>query len=532
MKTNNLILRITLGIVLVLLALLAALPMIPPRTVAADAPATRFSAERAMADLQVVAAEPHAAGSETQARVRQYIVGQVDALGLTAELENSGQVTNILVRLPGSDSTGTVLISGHYDSHPPAPGAGDDGISTAAMLESIRVLTVNPKLRNDVLFLFTDGEELGWLGAKAYLEAHPEAPEGIGVMLIFDARPGNAPLTLLETSPGDAWLVKQMTGLPLPLWAGSWNNREERSELDTDFEVFQTAGLFGAVFENEANGTRYHTNRDTVDAISPNLVQAYGQTMLALANRFGRVDLNTRNAEPDLVFFNLPLIGIIAYPGWVMPVLSGLGLLTLLTFIAIAWRRGRFLPGQFGLGLLGILLGIVLIVLCAQFIWGAVKDAHADELAALGGFETSTAWLAGMMIAAVILMIALLALLSRWLGAANLLPAAALVYLLVWFAVYFMMDADNPLTTAYIAWPLLGGVAGMGVHLFVKNPVLRTVSLAACALVILALLIPQLWMASYTREDAWIPILATCIPMGFLAPQVEAVFGQNKTASA
>jgi len=69
-------------------------------------------------------------------------------------------VSNILVSMPGTNSTRTVLITGHYDSHPPAPGAGDDGLSTVAMLEAIRVLHASPALRNDVLFLFTDGEEL------------------------------------------------------------------------------------------------------------------------------------------------------------------------------------------------------------------------------------------------------------------------------------------------------------------------------------------------------------------------------------
>jgi hypothetical protein len=71
MKLNfSLILRIALGAALVLLSGFSALQMIPPRAVPADAPAARFSAERAMADLQVVAREPHSAGSDVQAHVR------------------------------------------------------------------------------------------------------------------------------------------------------------------------------------------------------------------------------------------------------------------------------------------------------------------------------------------------------------------------------------------------------------------------------------------------------------------------------
>ena len=94
-------------------------------------------------------------------------------------------------------------------------GAGDNGISVAAMLESIRVLHARPTLRNTILFLFTDGEELGWKGAYAYLSKHPEAKSEVGMLLVFDARPGNAPLNLIKTSPGDAWLLRQMAGLQL-----------------------------------------------------------------------------------------------------------------------------------------------------------------------------------------------------------------------------------------------------------------------------------------------------------------------------
>jgi acetylornithine deacetylase/succinyl-diaminopimelate desuccinylase-like protein len=43
------------------------------------------------------------------------------------------------------------------------------------MLEAIRVLHANPSLRNDVLFLFTDGEEVGWRGAMSFIKDHREA---------------------------------------------------------------------------------------------------------------------------------------------------------------------------------------------------------------------------------------------------------------------------------------------------------------------------------------------------------------------
>jgi hypothetical protein len=277
MKNNPLILRIVLGIGILIIAAFSTLPLVPPQAVSADIPATDFSAERAMMDLALIAKESHGSGSAAQMHVRDYITAQVGTLGLVADIQTSGQLSNILVHIPGTDSTGTVIVTGHYDSHSPAPGAGDNGISVAAMLEAIRVLHANPPFRNDVLFLFTDGEELGWLGASAFIKEYPQAKQE-SVLLCFDARPGNAPLLLQETSPRDAWLMRQMTGLPIAAWAGSWKRDQERNEQDTDFDTFQPAGFMGVVLENEANGTRYHTSRGTVDAISPNLMQSYGKT--------------------------------------------------------------------------------------------------------------------------------------------------------------------------------------------------------------------------------------------------------------
>ncbi len=522
---SSLALRIALGLALLLLAAFSALPLISPPAVAASAPASQFSAERAMADLQVVAREPHSAGSEAQASVREYLIQQLAELDWRAEIQESGLVSNVLVRVPGSDPTLTVLVTGHYDSHPPAPGAGDDGLSTAAMLETARVLKANPQLRNDVLFLWTDGEEYGWLGARAFLAEYPHTTDSIGVVLCFDARPGNAPLVLRQTSPGDAWLAREMAGLPVAMWGGSWTNAAERTDSDTDFETFQAARMTGVEIENEPAGTAYHTERDTPEAISPRLVQAYGTTMVALATHFGNIDLRTRTPGPDWVYFSLPLVGMVAYPSWIMPILSGIALASLLIFIAIGWRQQRFSLRPFLLSLPGLLLGIGLIVFVALLAWGLIERAHAPEIAANGGFDARSPWIAALMITGVALMVVLLALLAHRLGTLNLATAACAIYLLIQSVVALVVHTPNPLTTAYIAWPLVGGVASLGVLLFTRQPLPRAILLVLGALLVLALQVPYLWLGSYTEESAWIPVLAACVPAVLLAAQVGIVFG-------
>jgi hypothetical protein len=107
------IVRLGLAVALLVIAWVAARPVVPPEVVPASAPKTTFSAERAMRELRVVAREPHPAGSDAQARVREHIVTRAGALGLRAEVQRrrgveslwdswSGTVENVIVRIPGT----------------------------------------------------------------------------------------------------------------------------------------------------------------------------------------------------------------------------------------------------------------------------------------------------------------------------------------------------------------------------------------------------------------------------------------------
>jgi hypothetical protein len=193
-------------VALAVLGALAVAPYVPGGVVSASAPADLFSAERALPDLQVIAREPHPVGAPANARVRDHLVGQLLALGLRPEVQRAAVfrapagdvvvVENVLVRLPGSASTGAVLVTAHYDSVVNGPGAGDDGMAVAAMLETLRALRAGPPPRNDLIFLFSDGEEPGMYGAQAFVERHPWAPD-VRVVFGFDADAPSGPTTIL-----------------------------------------------------------------------------------------------------------------------------------------------------------------------------------------------------------------------------------------------------------------------------------------------------------------------------------------------
>src|SRR5215203_6141592 len=83
-----------LGALAVLLAIAATVALalyqfVPPAVVPADAPATEFSAERAMSHLEVIAREPHPVGLPENARVREYILKQLRAIGLRPKVQKA-----------------------------------------------------------------------------------------------------------------------------------------------------------------------------------------------------------------------------------------------------------------------------------------------------------------------------------------------------------------------------------------------------------------------------------------------------------
>src|SRR5207244_3833401 len=117
-------------------------------------------------------------------------------------------VNNIVTRLAGTANSKAVMLAAHYDSVPSGPGASDDGSGTVTLLETARALRSGAPLKNDVIFLITDGEELGLLGAKAFVDTYPGL-KGIGVVLNFEARGACGPTSMFETSARNGWLVEQ-----------------------------------------------------------------------------------------------------------------------------------------------------------------------------------------------------------------------------------------------------------------------------------------------------------------------------------
>lgn len=330
---------------------LALIPLPRLEPLPPDAPLQDFSAMRAMVHIAAIAERPHPLGSPEHDRVRDYILTEITKQGVAPEIQagvaefrwrsksGSARVENVLARLPGSANTRAVMLSAHYDSVPDGPGAADDGHGIGVLLETMRALRSGPPLRNDVIFFFSDGEEPGSLGAQVFLRDQRWRSEP-GVVLNFEAGGAGGPATILQTSPGNDWLMQQVRAA-LPSARGSSMASEifRRMPNNDDLTIFRRSGLAGLDFAFAGHGEVYHTAGDDVDHLDRRSVQEQGQYALSLTRWFGGLDLAKTQSSQDAVFFSMRPLNLVVYSSsWVMPLalISGAGLMIGLWF---GWQR-------------------------------------------------------------------------------------------------------------------------------------------------------------------------------------------------
>ncbi len=103
-------------------------------------------------------------------------------------------------------------------------------------------------MRNDVIFLLTDGEELGLLGAAAFVNEHPWAKD-VGVALNFEARGTGGPVRMFETSEQNGWLIRRFAqAAPYPRTDSISYEIYRSLPNDTDLTVFKRHGYAGLNF--------------------------------------------------------------------------------------------------------------------------------------------------------------------------------------------------------------------------------------------------------------------------------------------
>ncbi|MSU35773.1 MAG: M20/M25/M40 family metallo-hydrolase [Pedosphaera sp.] len=251
-----------------------------PAPLPSDAPVTPFSAERAWQHASAIARQPHPAASEENRRVRAYLCKSMTELGLAVrELPGKQEGTelgNLYAELPvTAGGQPAILLVSHYDSVSAGPGAADCASGVAALLENVRAVRASGSLRNGIAVLFTDGEENGLLGARAFTADQPELWRDVRVVLNLEARGNRGPVMMFETSPGARRLIARLSKSCLYPVACSFS-REIYRRMPNDTE-FLKAGRAGMNFAFVGGGLEYyHTAQDTPENLSRRTLQHYG----------------------------------------------------------------------------------------------------------------------------------------------------------------------------------------------------------------------------------------------------------------
>lgn len=393
-------------------AVLAILASTPPSPNGLDTPADQFSSARAMEDVRIISERPHPTGSEENAKVRNYLDGRMNVMGMEVSLgasklnerslarlnrwsgeEKTEQtIFNVIGVLPGRDRTlPAILLMAHHDTVWGSPGAADDTAGVAAILEIIRALKVDGLQQRDIIVLFTDGEEVGLQGAVNFFNVNP-LHETIGAVINFEARGGGGVASLFQTSAenGDAArlfarAVKQPSASSLSTFVYSVlpNDTDLTPALAKDYTAYNIANIGRAEY--------YHSPEIDADALSEATLQHMGSQGLDLTRALlSANELPAR--KPDATFFDVFGLFTLIYPaffGWIFLTLGGV-------FYAISVRRKTDLKsiGEGFLRMTGFLLIGAALLYGLNMISGSGSGSnYYDRLAAITELEVTAAFL-------------------------------------------------------------------------------------------------------------------------------------------
>ena len=314
---------------------------------------SEFSTQRALKKLAFIAKEPHYVGSENHKIVADFLVQELENLGLEPLIQEGYSLTdwgnlvkskNIVARIKGTSNSKALLLLSHYDSapHSKSLGASDDGSGIVTILEGLRTyLHNNSQPKNDIIILFSDAEELGLNGAALFVTQHKWAKE-VGLVINFEARGTSGPsYMLMEVNNGNAAMVEHFAKAKpkFPVSNSLMYSIYKMLPNDTDLTVFREVGnIQGLNFAFIDSHYNYHTTQDNLANLSPKTLQHQGTYLMAMLTYFGNVDLRTLETSDDEVYFNTPF-NFTHYPfDWNFP-LIGLAFALFIAFVFIGFGK-------------------------------------------------------------------------------------------------------------------------------------------------------------------------------------------------
>lgn len=362
---------------------------------------TIFSINRALHHLKNISTKPHSVGTEEHTNVRKYLFKELEKLGLNPELQvktvfnkkwKAGTtIENVIAKIEGSSSSKSLLVLSHYDSNPhSAVGASDAGSGIVTILEGITAfIAKGKKPKNDIIIVFSDAEELGLLGAEAFVNHHPLA-KNIGLVLNFEARGSGGPsYMLMETNGKNGKLINEFlkANPKYPAANSLMYSVYKKLPNDTDLTVFrESANINGFNFAFIGDHFDYHTEQDNYDRLDRASLAHQKDYLISTLNYFSDADISDLNSTKDYVYVNFPFVSLLTFPfSYILPLLvTAFLFFALVIFIGIRKKEITF-SGVFK-GFIPFFIALVSSSLISFFLWKFLTIIHPQYKDILHGF--------------------------------------------------------------------------------------------------------------------------------------------------
>lgn len=340
--------------------------------------------------------QPHPVGSPANTAMRDRVAGAFRELGYDTSIQRKfvcnaritcATVENVMATLPGS-SPDTIVVAAHYDSVRGGPGVSDDLMGVAAVLDAARAMR-GRRPRNTIVFLITDGEEAGLLGAEAFA-ADRKLMEHVQVVLNVENRGTYGASNMFETSRGNRWLIRHFAGaVARPQATSLYQTVYDLLPNDTDASVFKRDGKAVMNFAAIRGVHWYHTPLDDVAHASPRTLRHHRENLLATLGAFADADLAARSSD-DAVYFDVLGFFLVWWPArftvWI----------AIVSFVLLLFAARKTEPRAMTLGVLATFAAILLAAIGAFAIaWLARLRSGDANWVAYPAASIAAMWLTG-----------------------------------------------------------------------------------------------------------------------------------------
>ena len=359
-----------------------------------------FSIENALDHLRIISKKPHYTGSEYHSVVRDYILNELKNMGLETEIQNQvvtrfccvgTNTSNIIGTIKGSSNGKSLVLLTHYDSrHHASFGASDAGSGVVTILEGVRsFLSKNTIPINDIHLVFTDAEEIGLLGAQAFVKNH-SLVDNIGLVLNFEARGSGGPsYMLMETNGKNGVLISEFINAEpgFPAANSLMYSIYKMLPNDTDLTIFrEQANIDGFNFAFIGDHFDYHTSLDSFERLDRNTLIHQADYIMSMLNHFSKINLSNLDSENDYVYLNFPILKMLHYPySWIYPLLI-FSIIFFLFIIYLGLAINKLSIQGILNGILALTISLFTCLSLTIILWKTISYFNPDYADILHGF--------------------------------------------------------------------------------------------------------------------------------------------------